>query len=665
MNRIITVIVFFISLNILTPRLFSQSVPQWIPAASLPKTVENAVVFFDTRTENLLTAGVNSIRVKLNGEESFRPAVCKDSVGKKIPVCKTYPFAMGEFNKRLVLVSEKEVWFSTDGGKEWQQSNPNITGINVVFSNFAVGGNKIYLLGMKMKLSRNKWIEDQNVLFSSSDLSLWDEVKTEFQPARPQLYSMFFIDESRGWAVGRSGTIFQTADSGTTWRGKSGWGSVNLNDIYFADEMHGWAVGDTGTILTTTDGGKKWKVQGTTSRSTLNKVRFINPQIGWIVGLDGTILFTENGGEDWENQNIGKDDFYDIFPIGIYPDDPELRYYQKVPEWVTFISGAKGQLFKRCSSGDACGDISNRKKTLTQQASEARTSEQTRRSNQENLQRQRLVAEESQKVQNINRFLEASKFYEHVEVKFNKETRIISISGKVESERIREDVIKLIRDQTGLDVGQIKIDVIPPRIEEPRKDIGEYEIKYIDEKEPQPVDCNNARGQMHEGSISLSVNGTNEQKTGNITQNSLQRIRIGEIQRCQFVSKNVYLLQTQNGIYLSQLKRGTSLEWNLISPVLPEQFLVQDFELPRAGSTLVYVLISIFDGKKFRENRIWRLSLKGNKGLPDIPVRRVTESEFIGIDFSNTGSLVLKSRNGTELISRDDGNVWTLNQFTR
>ena len=58
-----------------------------------------------------------------------------------------------------------------------------------------------------------------------------------------------------GFAVGSSGTILKTTNSGTTWTILPSRTTNNLYSVNFADTTTGYAVGDIGTILKTTNSG--------------------------------------------------------------------------------------------------------------------------------------------------------------------------------------------------------------------------------------------------------------------------------------------------------------------------------------------------------------------------------------------------------------------------
>ncbi len=119
-----------------------------------------------------------------------------------------------------------------------------------------------------------------------------------------------------GWAVGNSGTIRKTANSGETWSTQTSGTTNGLNNLYFIDSNIGWAVGGSGVIRKTIDGGTNWPTQ-TSSGITANGVHFIDANTGWVVGGDGTngiIRKTINGGTSWSTQLTigGYMDFFDV-----------------------------------------------------------------------------------------------------------------------------------------------------------------------------------------------------------------------------------------------------------------------------------------------------------------------------------------------------------------
>ncbi len=69
--------------------------------------------------------------------------------------------------------------------------------------------------------------------------------------------------------VGNDGIIFHTLNGGTSWFEQESGTPHILDSVYFTDNTNGWAVGWSGSggkIIHTTDGGTNWAAQisGTT-----------------------------------------------------------------------------------------------------------------------------------------------------------------------------------------------------------------------------------------------------------------------------------------------------------------------------------------------------------------------------------------------------------------
>lgn len=139
-------------------------------------------------------------------------------------------------------------------------------------------------------------------------------VTLKWEPIAPyqDLGAAFFVDESRGWAVGGAGTILHTEDGGQSWRAQTSGTDQDIYTVYFLpDGQHGWAAGGndypdfggetTAVILHTQDGGKSWQTQYKKSRESISSLQFsADGQKGWAAGTN-TILYTENGGLDWKD----------------------------------------------------------------------------------------------------------------------------------------------------------------------------------------------------------------------------------------------------------------------------------------------------------------------------------------------------------------------------
>ncbi len=110
----------------------------------------------------------------------------------------------------------------------------------------------------------------------------------------PRFSALYFNGGRVGWAVGSSGSVFQTFNSGRAWRAQKSGTTERLNDVVFLDSAEGWAIGDEGVILHTTTAGNIWQKIDSRSTHKLESIDF-NRSNGWIVGFGGTILKYEKG----------------------------------------------------------------------------------------------------------------------------------------------------------------------------------------------------------------------------------------------------------------------------------------------------------------------------------------------------------------------------------
>jgi photosystem II stability/assembly factor-like uncharacterized protein len=136
------------------------------------------------------------------------------------------------------------------------------------------------------------WASVKSGFYATADGGLnWAKVQTRLP--EDLFYSIFFLDESNGWVVGRSGRMAKTADGGATWtRITRDMVRVEfvMRDIHFTDRDHGWAAGEKGAILYTDDGGENWESIPSPFPEQFTDVFFVNRRAGWIAGLNGAAL---------------------------------------------------------------------------------------------------------------------------------------------------------------------------------------------------------------------------------------------------------------------------------------------------------------------------------------------------------------------------------------
>ena len=134
------------------------------------------------------------------------------------------------------------------------------------------------------------------------------------------LHSVFFVGESRGWAVGGKGALLATADGGEHWELRRKPVEDALHEIVFTDESTGWIVCERSVfapmakdesvsyLLKTSDGGESWArvdvTRGDDVDIKLAGLRFADAEHGWVYGEQGVLYATSDGGRTWSRQRV-------------------------------------------------------------------------------------------------------------------------------------------------------------------------------------------------------------------------------------------------------------------------------------------------------------------------------------------------------------------------
>jgi len=116
------------------------------------------------------------------------------------------------------------------------------------------------------------------------------------------LKSLIFPTKSEGWVCGESLILHFKNE---TWNADQLYPSGSYNSIFFVNNSLGWAVGDQGLIICTTNGGVNWSTQSNPDSRSLFKLSFLSNTEGWAIGIDGIILHTSNGGNNWDIEGAG------------------------------------------------------------------------------------------------------------------------------------------------------------------------------------------------------------------------------------------------------------------------------------------------------------------------------------------------------------------------
>jgi photosystem II stability/assembly factor-like uncharacterized protein len=197
-----------------------------------------------------------------------------------------------------------KLYQTQDGGDSWLKNDWDVGGA-VITDMFFVNNSIGYLTkGTEIYKTKNSGI--------SWDLNMNNHSCTQYQSDECKNFnSVFFIDDSTGWAVGDGGIIYKYTAL-ETWKKIVSGTTLPLNKVFFADKNIGWIVGGyrdsyggTGfypILLKTENGGESWfKIENV--NYLIHDLYFRNTQEGWAVGEDkngkGIIIVTNNSGNNW------------------------------------------------------------------------------------------------------------------------------------------------------------------------------------------------------------------------------------------------------------------------------------------------------------------------------------------------------------------------------
>ena len=162
----------------------------------------------------------------------------------------------------------------------------------------------------------------------------WELITKSITASNAELWDIFFIDDSTGWACGGEGIYSNVGIILKTTNGGNSWTKIfNINDtgplrsIYFIDALNGFAAGGDSTIFKTTNGGLSWSSinEGV---GYWNDIDFVNYPTGWIIGGSageiGKLLKTTNGGNTWNEDTS----------ISFSTSTPGIHFTSKEIGWV-------------------------------------------------------------------------------------------------------------------------------------------------------------------------------------------------------------------------------------------------------------------------------------------------------------------------------------------
>jgi photosystem II stability/assembly factor-like uncharacterized protein len=151
-------------------------------------------------------------------------------------------------------------------------------------------------------------------------------------PVHYDVKGIYFLNDHKGWVLGRYDIILETNDGGLSWSTrylseldpafeyeKFDYHSIEISSIYFIDERNGWIIAQNKKnlgIFRTKDGGEAWNwIKISKPLGEITSLFFIDENHGWFIGgnvyqMDweydskGIVGITNDGGKTWDIREI-------------------------------------------------------------------------------------------------------------------------------------------------------------------------------------------------------------------------------------------------------------------------------------------------------------------------------------------------------------------------
>jgi len=131
-----------------------------------------------------------------------------------------------------------------------------------------------------------------------------------------------FVDATTGFAVGETGRILTSFDSGVSWQPLAGRGLANQGaaDVDFLDAQTGYLAGGSRQLLRTRDGGQTWTPVGSFENAggvAIGPAQaiFLDATTGWTGGSSAAFKTTD-AGESWGRVNTPADLAFAAIAVG-------------------------------------------------------------------------------------------------------------------------------------------------------------------------------------------------------------------------------------------------------------------------------------------------------------------------------------------------------------
>ncbi len=219
------------------------------------------------------------------------------------------------------------IYRTTNRGENWVPHFTNLLIQNTIEVNSANTG---YVFGSPFSYLR-----------SANSGSSWEQVTANGLIS--QVFAASVTPANSFWCAADSGMIFRSTDNGNNWNiaHREYITKENLKSVYFTDQSTGFAVGTHGVLLKTTNSGVNWSYQNLGTGKSLNSIKFVNSSTGFIGGAEGylgVVLKTTNSGNNWQT---------------VYNDSLQLISMHFINPTTGWCAGNYGAFLKTTDAGNS------------------------------------------------------------------------------------------------------------------------------------------------------------------------------------------------------------------------------------------------------------------------------------------------------------------------
>ncbi len=190
--------------------------------------------------------------------------------------------------------ADKNIYKTTDGGKNWTKSTTKVMQIELHYSFHFLDMNTGYYV------PENK---DSIILKTTNCGLTWDTIK---MPLFIDYSNRVIIRNTDLFYIFNKNFIMKTSDGGVSWKNLENLPEAEYKSIYFYNDNVAWINSSIG-LLKTTDSGESWNVVREKVLDNMTNLKFINENVGYSESITGLrqLYKTTDGGENWKRISAG------------------------------------------------------------------------------------------------------------------------------------------------------------------------------------------------------------------------------------------------------------------------------------------------------------------------------------------------------------------------